>query len=336
MPSRLRPPVLVADIGGTNARFALAAGDGTLSAPVRLAVAEHESLEAALQRSVLPQFAEPPQSAMIAVAAVIDKERTQLTNAPWVIEPAKLIDVFGLGEIALLNDFEALSLSLPYLSGADLATVGDGIRLANEPKLVVGAGTGLGVAALVPVDGRWLPIDTECGHIDFGPIDRRDFELWPHLTDDHSRVSAEMVLSGGGIERLYLAICRADGTASQSRAAAEIVELAERNSDPAAVETIERFAAYLGRLAGSLALVFLARGGVYVGGGIAPRIRRFIEHGGFRQAFVDKWPFESLVASIATSIIIEPDPALRGLAAFVRDPDMFATDFTTHRKQRST
>ena len=336
MPSSLPPPVLVADIGGTNARFALAAADGTLCAPVRLAVADHESLEAALRQSVLPQFSERPQSAMIALAAVIEEQGTRLTNAPWIIEPAKLIEIFDLEEIRLVNDFEALSLSLPHLSDTDLAPIGDGVRQPDEPKLVIGAGTGLGGAALVRVDGRWLPIDTECGHIDFGPVDRRDFELWPHLIGDHARVSAEMVLSGAGIERLYSAVGRTDGTTLPSRNAEEIVALAERNAEPAAVEAIERFALYLGRFAGNLALVFLARGGVYIGGGIAPRIRRFVERGGFRQAFADKWPFESLAASIATSIIVEPDPALRGLAAFVREPEWFATDFTTHRWQRST
>ena len=333
-PGRLKSPTLIADIGGTNARFAVANADGSVGRSVHFPIAGHDDLGAALTNVVLPQLPATPSSAVIAIAGEIDGDGARLTNGHWVIEPLRLLEEFGLDEIWLLNDLEALALSLPHLGDNGLAPIGGGLNQDESPKVVIGAGTGLGVASLIPVAGRWLPIPTEGGHIDFGPADRRDYEIWPHLRGADGRISAEMILSGAGIERLYVAVSRTNGRTDESCVAADIVSRANDRSDDTAVETINRYSAYFGRFAGSLALVFLARGGVYIGGGIAPRIATQIQTGPFRRCFEDKQPFSALVGSIATSLILDSEPALLGLAKLVADPDRFLIDHSKRRWRR--
>ncbi len=330
-------PTLIADIGGTNARFAVIGGDGAaLGDPITVAVADFRDFDSALRDAVLPALGYRPRSAVLAVAAVIDGDRAQLTNGSWTIEPRRLIGAYGFEAVRLLNDFEALALSVPHLADDALLPIGGGISRSDAPKLAIGAGTGLGVAALIPIEGRWLPMATEAGHADFGPVDRRDFEIWPHLLrSGGDRISAEMLLSGPGIERLYVAVARSGGAVDRSLSAPEIVDRAAARSDPAAAEAVDLFCGYLGRFAGSMALVFLARGGVYVGGGIAPRLAERMDSGGFRKAFEDKHPFTAFVASIGTSLITHPEPALFGLARFVTDPSRYLMDLSrwTWRKE---
>jgi glucokinase len=325
-----RPPTIVADIGGTNARFALIGADGVaLGDPITIAVSDFADFDSALGDAVLPAFGHRPRSAALAVAAVIDGDRAQLTNGSWTIEPRRLVEAYGFDEVRLLNDFEALALAVPHLADDVLLPIGGGISRSDAPKLVIGAGTGLGVAALIPVEGRWLPMATEAGHTDFGPVDRRDFEIWPHLLrSGGERVSAEMLLSGPGIERLYVAVARSGRAVDRSLSAPEIVDRAAARSDPAAAEAVDLFCSYLGRFAGSMALVFLPRGGVYVGGGIAPRLAEQLESGGFRKAFEDKHPFTAFVASIGTSLITHPEPALLGLTRLVTDPSRYLLDLS--------
>jgi glucokinase len=321
-------PTLVADIGGTNARFALVGSDGRLGRDVSIATSDFDDITMALDRGVLPALGEQPRAAVLALAAPIEGDQATLTNGQWTIEPKQLMAAFDLEEIALLNDFEALALSVPFLDDDMLMSIGGGLAQPDAPKLIIGPGTGLGVAALVPVEGRWLPIATEGGHTDFGPVDRRDFEIWPNLFGADGRISAEMLLSGPGIERLYVGVTRTNGGMANPLPAPEIVNRAVAGTDADAVETIELFCSYLGRFAGSMSLLFLARGGVYIGGGIAPRIAEQLQTGRFRQTFEDKHPFNALVGSIATSLIIEPEPALLGLARFVADPSRFIVDLT--------
>jgi glucokinase len=333
----IRPPTLIADIGGTNARFVLIGADGTaLRNPISIAVSDFGDFDSALRDAVLPELGQRPRSAALAIAAVIDGDRAHLTNSSWTIEPRRMIGTHGLDEVCLLNDLEALALSVPHLGDDMLLPIGGGISQSGAPKLAIGAGTGLGVAALIPIDGRWLPMATESGHVDFGPVDRRDFEIWPQLLrSGGDRISAEMLLSGSGIERLYMAVARSGGAVDRSLSAPEIVDRATARSDPAAAEAVDLFCSYLGRFAGNMALIFLARGGVYVGGGIAPRIAERMESGGFRKAFEDKHPFAAFVGSIGTSLITHPEPALLGLTRFVTDPSRYIIDTSkrTWRKE---
>jgi len=323
-------PVLIGDLGGTNARFALVhdAASEIEALPI-VHTADFADIEEAIERVVLAGASRPPRSAVLAIAGPIRSERITFTNARWVVEPRRLITRFGLEDVVLLNDFEALSLALPELAAADLLPIGGATAAADEPlgtRVALGPGTGLGAAALVHARGTWIPIASEAGHVDFGPVDARDLALWPHLERPHGRVSAETLICGHGLLNLYRAIAAADGRPAPLDDPAAVSHEGMAGSDPAAVEAVERFAIYLGRLAGDLALTFLARGGVFIGGGIAPKIAPVLRAGGFRAAFEAKEPHRALLAAIPTAIIVHPRPAFVGLTAFARAQERFGVE----------
>lgn len=321
-------PALIADIGGTNARFATVDSNGALSETVAFPVADHTDLGQALTGRVMPALFGRPQSAVLALAATIQGDRAELTNGPWTIEPRQLIDHFGLSEVVLLNDFEALAMALPNLPEDATLPIGAGRRVASEPKLVIGAGTGLGAAALVRSGTQWLPLPSEGGHVEFGPVTSGDAAIWEHIRRSDERISAEAILSGAGIERLYRALADGAGLAAEPLVSADIVTRGIAAHDTTAGDTLGLFTAYLGRYAGDLALIYLARGGVYVAGGIAPRMSEIFTKGPFREAFVDKPPFQALMTSIPTWLITHPAPALLGLTDFINRPSGYAIDLT--------
>ncbi len=320
-------PALIADIGGTNARFALLGEDGVLGDAVTFPLAVGSDFTAAVAERVLPSFAAKPRSAMLALAGIVSGERTKITNGDWVIEPRALQAVAGLEEVVLINDFEALALALPAFPDEALVRLGGGPLLPDAPKLVIGPGTGLGIAALLPVQERWLPVATEGGHMDFGPVTPREFAIWPHVPPDDGGVKVETVLSGPGLENLYRAIATTDGIGADRVSAAEVVERAA-HGERTAGEVLDIFAACLGRLAGDMAILLLARGGVYVGGGIPPRIVDRFANGRFRQAFVDKPPFGKVMEEIATVLITDTTPAFLGCAELIRNPDRYIVDLS--------
>ena len=322
-PTLVPLPALIADIGGTNARFAIFDRSGSADFAITVATADFPTLEDAILAAVLPQAPDAPRSAVLALAAPIRGEAVPLTNCPWIVAPNRLIAELGFDEVILLNDFEALSLSLPGLAAADLDQIGPGDRELHGNRLVVGPGTGLGAAALLNIGNRWVPLPGEGGHVDFGPRTERDGAIWPHIERLGGRVSAETLLSGQGLVRIHRAIAAGQGQAADPLSPAEITARAAAGSDIAAVETLDLFAAYLGRFAGDLALVFLPTGGVYLGGGITGRIAPFLKRPGFREAFIDKAPHRAILEEMATAIITHPNPALAGIADFVRAPERF-------------
>ncbi len=319
-------PVLVADIGGTNARFALV---DSPSAPTRMcgksATADYSDISSAIRATVFPETGVRPRTAIIAVAGPVIGDTIPLTNADWVIEPLKLIAELGLDEVVVLNDFEAQALALPGYSGDDIEQVGSGTVRNASTKFVLGPGTGLGAAAMIHAVGTWIPVPGEGGHVEFGPVTAEDFEIWPHFERAGGRLCAEQLLSGSGLPRLARGIAQWMQAERGFETAASITQAAEDN-DPVAVKTLEVFARGLGRVAGDFALTVLARGGVYLTGGVTPRIKRFLTDGRFRAAFEAKAPHEALMAKIPTFIVQHPDPALEGLASFARTPNVFAVD----------
>ncbi|MCX2724173.1 glucokinase [Roseibium salinum] len=325
-PKSFAYPVLVADIGGTNARFALV--DNT-DAPTRMcgktATADHPDISSAIRTAVFPETDIKPRTAIIAVAGPVTGDIIPLTNAAWVIEPLKMIAGLGLEEVIVLNDFEAQALALPGYGGGDIEQVGTGTARQASAKFVLGPGTGLGAAAMIYASETWVPVPGEGGHVELGPVTPEDFELWPHIERYHGRVGAEQLLSGTGLPRLARAVTSYMKAERQFDTPASITMAADDN-DPVAVKILEVFARGLGRVAGDFALTVLARGGVYLTGGITPRITRFLTDGGFRAAFEAKAPHEALMAKIPTFIVRHPDPALEGLASFARAPDAFAVD----------
>lgn len=320
-------PSLIADIGGTNARFALLGDDGTLSETLTFPLAEGSDFVAAVAERVIPAFGTRPRSAMLALAGIIEGESVKITNGNWNIEPRRLKEMVGLEEVVLINDFEALALALPAFTDDDLVPIGGGSFAPDEAKLVIGPGTGLGIAALIPAGDRWLPVATEGGHMDFGPAHPREFEIWPFLSPTGARVQVETVLSGPGLENLYRAITTVEGVTAPPLKAADVVARAGAG-DGAASEALDIFAGCLGRLAGDMTLLYLSRGGVFVAGGIPPRMVDRFTNGIFRSAFVDKAPFHDVLDAIATALVMHKAPAFLGAAELIRDPSRFAIDLS--------
>ena len=328
---RLPFPVLIGDIGGTNARFAIVP-DGVAPA-VRLDdvhTASFPTIDDAIAASLKHANAPHPKSAVLALAGPITGDRVPLTNCDWIVEPKKTIARFSLDEMILLNDFEAQSLSLPDLGPGDIdAIAGDASQ--TGARVVLGPGTGLGAAALIHADGRWIPVPGEGGHVDLGPATSRDMALWPHLERAHGRISAEALLSGPGILRLYRGIAALDGVASPLATPAEVTQAGLFDGDRTAAEALDLFATYLGRYAGDFALIFMAKGGVYLAGGIPAKIAPALKSGAFREAFVAKEPHRAILEPMLTAIVTKPDAALAGIAAFARAPNRFGVELSGRR-----
>jgi glucokinase len=328
-------PVLVADIGGTNARFALIetpADDYRLVSQIATASVPGvaEGIAGAIAAAGMR-----PRTAIMAIAGPIDGDVVDLTNCRWIIEPKRLIETFGFETVVLVNDFEAQALALPHLRPEDLVRIGGGNARADATKAVIGPGTGLGVGILVHADGWWIPIPGEGGHVTLAPESPREKAVFEHLTpvaDEgapagaaHPRITGESALSGQGLENLHRAILACDGRPPQPLSAAEISRAAAAG-EPIAVETFRLFAAGLGRLAGDLALTVLPAGGVYIGGGISPKNLAFLTDGVFRAAFEAKAPHRARLAEIATAVVVHSHPAMVGLAGWARRPDRFAVE----------
>lgn len=317
-------PVLIADIGGTNARFALVRDSGAGVAPVVQAhTASHVDPIEAIVGLGLADGPDRPRSAIMALAAPVTGDEVRLTNCPWTIRPLDLIRRLGLDQVILLNDFEAQALALPSLrlteDHAELLPIGGGEAVAEAGMVVIGPGTGLGVASLVRAVGRWIPIPGEGGHVSLGPETDDELPVWAHIERIGGRVTAETILSGSGMLRLARAVSAARGIACPFEAP-EAITAAADGGDALATAVLRLFARCLGRVAGDFALVSLARGGVYIAGGIPQKIERFLTDGTFRTAFEAKAPHTALVARMPTYLVRHPQAALVGLAAFARRP----------------
>lgn len=324
-------PVLIADIGGTNVRLAiLTEAHSPLREFTTVRTRDFPGFAAAATSIVLDTTAIMPRSLLIALAGPITGPNVKLTNADWVIEPDDLRSELNLDTIVTFNDFEALALSLPALRGEQVMQVGGGEPMSRAPRLVLGPGTGLGVAALVYGDQCYTPIAGEGGHVDLGPVSARDFAIWPYFDRFHGRVSAETLLTGDGLARIYRALATVSGDdGSWCRHGADVTNAVD--SDPVAAEAIDMFLTLLGRVAGDLALIFLAKGGVYIGGGIVPRFAHRVASSPFRAEFEAKAPHTAIMAAIPTFVIIEPKPAVAGMASFATLPERFSVDLTGRR-----
>jgi glucokinase len=264
-----------------------------------------------------------PRAAILALAGPIAGERVELTNCDWAIEPRVSVRRFGFDEMILINDFEAQSLALPDLGENDIERIGGGEMIADRPRVVVGPGTGLGAGALVHARGSWVTVPGEGGHIDLGPVTERDTAIWPHIERPHGRVEAETVLCGPGLYRLYRAVCAADGMAAKLASQEAVTAAGLSGENAQAFEALTLFATCLGRVAGDLALIFMAYGGVFLAGGVSTQIAPILKAGAFRAAFESKAPHDEIMRRMATAIIVKKDAPLAGLAAFARQPTRF-------------
>jgi glucokinase len=307
-------PLLLADIGGTTARFALRI-DQKLGPVECLPVAKHERFDDALAAFLFQQgMSRRVHCAVIAVAAPVWMGCAEFTNSAWKIDAEALKAAFGFAAVKVVNDFEAVARALPALGPNDLLSLGGHEALAGEPLLALGPGTGLGVACLVPrVEGA-LVISSEAGHANAPSWSRRTDAIIDCLRSRHGRVSAERVLSGQGLENLFAAIVKIDGLAVPARTAAEITQAAiEGRPCSPSREAVELFFAMLGEVAGDLALAFGARGGVYITGGVAQRLAHQLAASAFRTRFEDKGRLRSYLQAIPCWLIVRPNCAFLGL-----------------------
>ncbi len=325
-------PVLIGDIGGTNARFSLI-HDANAAAErfPNVQTAAFATIDDAIAAVMFDKGGARPQSAVLALAGPIAGEAVPLTNCPWVVEPRKSVARFDFAEMILLNDFEAQSLALPGLTASDISPIGGGEMSAEGARVVLGPGTGLGAGALVQARDIWVPVPGEGGHIDLSPVSARDFAVWPHIERQGGRVAAETLLCGAGMVRLYRAVAAADGVEAEFNTPQAVTAAGLSGANAQAAETLSLFATHLGRVAGNLALIFMATGGVFLAGGITAKIAPVLKAGGFRDAFVAKWPHEDLLARIATAIIVKEDAALAGISAFARAPAHFGVELAGRR-----
>jgi glucokinase len=328
-------PILIGDIGGTNARFAIVVD--SYAEPKEFPVvqtADYPTIDEAIQSAILDQTNLIPRSAVLAVAGPVDGDEIDLTNCDWVVRPRQMMETLGFSDIVVLNDFEAQALAVVALGEEHMEKIGGGTAETVGSRVVLGPGTGLGVAGLVHARRTWIPVPGEGGHVDLGPRTRRDEEIFPRLEKIEGRISGEQVLCGRGLVNLYRAISAADGKEPSFATPAEITTAGLAGSDAVAVETLDLFVTYLGRIAGDLALIFMSRGGVFLTGGIAQKIVPALRNGKFRQAFEDKAPHNALMAAMPVFVITHPLAALSGLAAYARTPARFGVE-TAGRRWRA-
>lgn len=308
-------PSLVADIGGTNARFALHQG-GRFDCIEVLSCARHASLSDAMSAYLGAAadrgFAvDAIRHAAIAIANPVEDDLVSMTNHHWRFSISGLRDERALSTLLVVNDFAALAMSLPGLQPWQRERIGGGVELSGRTIGLIGPGTGLGVAGVVPAGGRWVALAGEGGHASFAPCTRDEFVILERLQEEHGHVSAERLLSGPGLEAIHRVL------AGEPLAAPEITRQALDGSSAACLRTVETFCGILGSVAGNVALTLGATGGMYIGGGIVPRLGPLFAQSAFRRRFEDKGRLSSYLARIPTWLVTEPYPALQGVAAML-------------------
>ncbi|MDP3174362.1 MAG: glucokinase [Phenylobacterium sp.] len=306
---------LVGDVGGTNARFALVDQEGHIRFPRIFPAKEYASLT-----DIIAEYLEttagrkrPPRAAIAVAGPVVDGE-IEFTNLHWRLSEVDLVAAFEFEEVSLINDFAAQALAAPRMGVDDLRVIGPKLRGSEGcPMVVMGAGTGFGVAGLARSSRGDVALATEGGHAGFSPYDDLEVEVWRRLKAKHGRVSNERLLSGQGLFDLHVAMRDMEGVNSEATDEKKVFEMAQAG-DRLALATLERFCAIMGSVAGDLALTYGARGGVYISGGIAPRMPEQLAAGAFRARFEDKGRLSDYVSAIPTSLILHPYPALVGAA----------------------
>jgi glucokinase len=308
--------VLVSDIGGTNSRFGVVEAGQMNPRDIKAIDNDtfaglHEAIPDYIKRS-----GNKPVRAVLAVAGPMKDGTVHLTNRRgWSFKPEELAQKTGLSRIDTVNDFAALAEALPYLPDDGLAPLGGAASTRNDAtKVVLGPGTGLGVAALAFRDGSWFSVPSEAGHIELAAVTARESAVYDVLRGDFGRVSAELVASGEGLERLDAAIAKLDGASFTPREGAAI-SAAARDGEARGREVMQMFFDALARFSGDMALAFVANGGVYIGGGVLMKTRDLMDAGRFRAAFEAKRPHEKLVGNIATVLITANYVTLTGCAA---------------------
>ena len=315
-------PRLLADIGGTNARFALEVAPRRFVALSVYANRDYSNLAAVLQDYLRMAGEKYPdvlkvRHAALAIATLVEGDLVKMTNSPWCFSITAVQKQFGFETMLVVNDFSALAMAVPQLDSTRKMQVGRGTAMSGSPIGVLGPGTGLGVSGLIPSGDKWIVLTSEGGHVSFSPADEIEAELLHQAWKHYPHVSAERLLSGMGLELIYGMLASRSGKPKDGLSPADIFHRSLEGKCIICDETISLFCSMLGTVAGNLALTLGACGGIYIGGGIVPRLGDRFINSSFRQRFEQKGRFSSWMEKIPTFVITEPNPAFFGVSAML-------------------
>jgi glucokinase len=304
---------LVGDIGGTNSRFGLVEqGSMAVQHMEALRNDNFPSLETAIQQYLKNRGLNSLAAAAIAVAAPVDGERITLTNRDWSFSVESLRAAAKARRLRLLNDYEALAIALPHLEGDDVVQIGGQVASKPMVKIVLGPGTGLGMAALAPIkQGGWMVLPCEVGHITLPIETREEYEWRERMREPGQMFTTEEAISGGGLYLMYKTLDMA-GKLPNPEA---VIQAALAGTDDAAKKVLDQFVIWLARITGDAAMTLQARGGVYLAGGIAPSIIERLKSGPFRSVFEEKGKLAHVMKPIPIYVIVDSFPAFKGCAA---------------------
>ena len=319
--------ILVADIGGTNARFGLVdiAGmqqtkpDYSAQSQKTLKCADYATLADMIREYAQQSGTALPAYACLAIAGPIKQGRVRMTNLKWEFAIADMQQELGMTALNVLNDFAALAYSMPHLGTAELHQLHPGEADPNASMLAVGPGTGFGMAALVPSAGRWKIAPTEGGHTNFAPGTLEEVEVLKYLLTQQPRVSVENLVSGSGLVLLYKALAAVTDQQAHDYSPADVSERGLAGTDSLCRSTVDTFCAILGSVVGDKGLSTGARGGIYLGGGIIPRLLEHLPSTTFMERYTDKGPMTDYMQAIPLNAIIKDTAALIGTAAWLHD-----------------
>ncbi|QBE62806.1 glucokinase [Pseudoduganella lutea] len=315
-------PRLLADVGGTNARFALESAPGQVSHIHVLPGAEYPTLAAALQAYLaLPDVAAAAPAVRhgaIAIANPVTGDYVRMTNHHWEFSIEAMRQECGFEVLAVVNDFTALARSLPFL-GEHKRQVGGAAGVPDTPLGLIGAGTGLGVSGLIPSPSGWTALLSEGGHVSFSPVNETEVAILQFAWREFEHVSAERLMSGAGIELIYRALADQRQLPAEALTPAEIARRALAGDCALCDAAIETFCGMLGTIAANLAVTLGAQGGIYIGGGIVPKLGERFDRSAFRARFEAKGRFRQYLSAIPAFVITADYPAFLGVSAILAE-----------------
>ena len=317
---KVEEQVLVADIGGTNARFALSDIDSPAIGVNSVHCFRAEDYESVFDaaHAYLEIVGATPAKACLAVAGPVGKEIVSFSNSPWMLKPSELGPNLGIPSVKLVNDFYALAAGVGFLTESSLVDVHKGVADPEAPTLVIGPGTGLGQALIVPCGEYRKIVSTEGGHVSFAPRTDDEIQVMKFISKEHPRVSLERLLSGRGLVNIHRALCVQEGSTRANLSSAEIADAAINGTYPVARMAVEMFCSILGRVVGDAVLATGAKGGVILGGGILPKIQDFFLQSAFVERFLDKGRMRGYVEPVPIKLVVEDGAALLGAASILK------------------
>lgn len=317
-------PYVVADIGGTNARWGLVTGLDSNGRYLIESIRTFENRHHPQFRDSLAAYLDALggieiKRVCVALAGPVLGDRINMTNINWSFSVRETEAAFGLDKLLIVNDFTALAYATSALGQADLVCIKQGIQKSAAPRAILGPGTGLGMASLIPVSERWIPVCGEGGHTAFAPRGDEEIALCQVMQKNEGYISKEALLSGSGLERIYRSLAEVRHLNAEPMAASKISGLAVSNADKLAVDALNIFCAVLGSAAADQALTVGALGGVYLGGGILPRVQEFLKKSPFEARFKEKGVMSHYMNDIPVYLIVADEPALIGAAALLAE-----------------